>query len=1694
MKKEYVEQRVRWIWTGILFALAVVLIGILTPVEARAQITVTGGVEGVDYTYDHTNPQLGTKWSEDTGNWYEKDKASDGSDRGLNILTSTPLTISGDNRDETGMFKSAIFIEDNITANLTIRDLTMRSSAYSGCIVLRYHSTLNLTIEGNCNFSQEELAPDMRKRTTYYNSIVVPWGATLNITEASSGTLTALATQTAVIGEGQLQGESGNIQIGGGHLKLTSQGGYGDVNRYAMCIGSFRHFQPVTISGGLLELSTDTPGHTTSEFDYVTIGTLNDKDAECTGDVRITGGTVISRSNGHLVGIGRDFSPDCSGNQMKTIYAGGNVAAARSNTQIVNENGETLYRAEITLEGVSDGKALTGYEYLDKTGLHTVEIQNAVTILGGKYYAWLPEGKVLTCVKCDGKNYRGAALIQKDQDVSAAFTLEPQNGYKKILREEYWPKTGDNSLAGKVFLSKKTGLAGGETVVVYFTPPEGKLFKGAAIQTANTGKEPEEPQTVDLPGLQKISDNCISFQIPEDTEYHTMRDLMFLMSYDERNTGEFEVTEDTCNVSYDNGVLKLSGTGKARVSLKPGLTKTADRIEYADGANVDLTIRDIHIETVGNSCIRVNNGAGDCRLILEGTNTIITNCTETRLNDSPVPTLFKGAGTSTLTILGKGSLRAINQPVTSSEPILGGPAIGSDRSNGSDSVVTGLKISGGQIHAETKNYRETDSSCLAIGGGFTGHSGCNWEISGGTIDAIGGGKMNFGKSVTMGAFSCAITENIRFTAPVITGGSVKVTDISQNSEIDYVHRDHPMYRQYDKDKDTINGQLVRPSVYLTTITLQETSDAATAVKNTRVTGIVFGTEGTTTYGTDEMYTDDQGKIYIWLQPGTRTLGVRTENGTYTGEVTTTEITYDDVINNKYTNWYGDAAATFTKSDVSLDFSKAVITFTDSEDGEYVYTGEEITPQIKVTIDAQEISADNYTVAYYNNTDIGAADVEVTAKGLYTGSKAASFQIIGQEPGMTTDPVARTGLTYNGAMQNLITPGEPTGGVIQYRVKATGDATYGGWSSLIPQARDAGTYAVQYRILGSGIYRPKDETTVSENIRIQKAKLTATVKNESILYKHSLPDHSDNMLGTLEFEGLQGDDTIDGLKAEGKITGEIQYAYPAKLSGDTKPVEGRDQYRSGSPVGDYWIAPNYGETANTTLQIDNYDLTFVNGILHVANEGVQLTVIHEKQQLDGSYMRSGAETTTTTVNAHNPVTPEVNQYPGFTSPKGTEITPVPGNTNEVIYRYARKPYTVTLKAGTGISAVALADGGTSGSYLFGQNVTVSATAAEGYENVHWTGDRDTTSFMMPAQNVTMTAVAEKKDEEKESENSENSEVETAPLTEVPAAIREQYPTVELLEEALLKVLKVELSDDNTSEERNGSGQIVKHKLMDVSVYVVENGVKRKVTREDFPKEGLEVLIPYPEGTDASFDFSVAHVFAEEMNGFKAGDIETPAVVKTRQGLKTKFKGLSPVMVTWVAGSQGEQPSGDEDVRFVDVQDANKWYYTPVYWAVGKNVTSGVDKTHFGPDQTCTRAQSMTFLYRVKDMTRFPGDGLYGASEASNRFVDVPEGKWYTEPVAWAVSEGITAGTGDNTFGTNDPCTRAQIATFLWRAAGSPEPASTASFSDVPEGKWYSKAIAWALEKGVTAGIGNGKFGTNDPCTRAQIMTFLWRIYH
>ena len=170
-------------------------------------------------------------------------------------------------------------------------------------------------------------------------------------------------------------------------------------------------------------------------------------------------------------------------------------------------------------------------------------------------------------------------------------------------------------------------------------------------------------------------------------------------------------------------------------------------------------------------------------------------------------------------------------------------------------------------------------------------------------------------------------------------------------------------------------------------------------------------------------------------------------------------------------------------------------------------------------------------------------------------------------------------------------------------------------------------------------------------------------------------------------------------------------------------------------------------------------------------------------------------------------------------------------------------------------------------------------------------------------------------------------------------------------------------------------------------------------------------------------------------------------------------------------------------FTDVH-AEDYYYDAVLWAAQKGITGGMSDTLFAPNAACTRAQIVTFLWRAAGSPE---------PKALSSFADIPADAYYAKAVAWAVENGITEGTSDTTFAPGTICTRAQGVTSLSRAAKANTASGNSNFADVDASAYYASAVKWAVDNGITNGISSSLFGPDSSCTRAQIVTFLYRMY-
>lgn len=220
---------------------------------------------------------------------------------------------------------------------------------------------------------------------------------------------------------------------------------------------------------------------------------------------------------------------------------------------------------------------------------------------------------------------------------------------------------------------------------------------------------------------------------------------------------------------------------------------------------------------------------------------------------------------------------------------------------------------------------------------------------------------------------------------------------------------------------------------------------------------------------------------------------------------------------------------------------------------------------------------------------------------------------------------------------------------------------------------------------------------------------------------------------------------------------------------------------------------------------------------------------------------------------------------------------------------------------------------------------------------------------------------------------------------------------------------------------------------------------------------------------------------EGQNYKVIEISADGTQKVLTGKCVKVDGKLVIQVS-TTGLSTFVATTQKTLSFTDVKESD-YYYEPVKWAVEKGITNGTTATTFSPDAGCTRAQMVTFLWRAA--------GSPEPSGKTNPFSDVDENAYYFKALLWAVENGITNGTSATTFSPDAVCTRGQMAAFLYRNAKTPAVSGSTSFTDVTDGDYFSDAVVWAAQEGITVGTSDTTFSPAADCTRGQMVTFLYR---
>lgn len=251
-------------------------------------------------------------------------------------------------------------------------------------------------------------------------------------------------------------------------------------------------------------------------------------------------------------------------------------------------------------------------------------------------------------------------------------------------------------------------------------------------------------------------------------------------------------------------------------------------------------------------------------------------------------------------------------------------------------------------------------------------------------------------------------------------------------------------------------------------------------------------------------------------------------------------------------------------------------------------------------------------------------------------------------------------------------------------------------------------------------------------------------------------------------------------------------------------------------------------------------------------------------------------------------------------------------------------------------------------------------------------------------------------------------------------------------------------------------------------------EEKISLEDFSVEESSIEIKGNENYQLKIEYRPKN--ATERPKWSSED-EKIATVDDSGNITGTGIGRTRIVGVW----NEKKFEVDVVVNFSDVNE-DKYYYEPVYWALENGITSGMTATDFMPDSTCTRAQIVTFLWKI--------NGSPEPDSSNNPFKDVSANRYYFKPILWAYQTGLTTGTSNNTFSPDRACSRAQVVQFIWGCQKNKDP-DPVYFSDVKTDAYYYHAVKWAYHQKITAGTSKTTFSPNSACSRGQIVTFLYQ---
>ncbi len=808
-------------------------------------------------------------------------------------------------------------------------------------------------------------------------------------------------------------------------------------------------------------------------------------------------------------------------------------------------------------------------------------------------------------------------------------------------------------------------------------------------------------------------------------------------------------------------------------------------------------------------------------------------------------------------------------------------------------------------------------------------------------------------------------------------------------------------------------------------------------------------------------------------------------------------------------------------------------------GAYTYNGTAQTPTVTVVKNGKTLTeGTDYTVTCTNNTNAGTASITVTGMGDYEGTNSKTFTI--RRKALTVTGATARDRAYNGANTVQIT-GVTLDGIVGSDEVSVDTANLTGTLNGSNVGRYTAVTLPALTLTGGGadnytLTRPAG--AVSASVTISKAPaLTpktgdlAVANNQAHTYTFGLgalrPDLPAGMsfgssavtyeLGTVSL-GSYYDSSTNSAKIEGQTL-----TLPIKAVNNDK-AEG---------IGTITVTIHTGNFEDMTATIN---VRSVNKIIPEGSPALSTDTLAYGQSisaitLSGS-MKDGDKTVPGVFTWSSPdnrpavqdsydaawvFTPtDNNAYAIVNGTAAIKVVPAPITgaeitLSETAYRYdgaAHSPSITGVKLGdTTLTAdtdytAAIPAGTEAGTY------TVTVTGKGNY-----TGTATITFTINPVETGN--------EFEGEGGTVLRLEVETG-LSSVPAALEnnQKYDTPEKIENELRT--RVEQAMSNVGENIA---------VFDVTLqYKDKSGTWRNVDPNDFPKDGVTAILPYPAGTGMTgYTFTVQHLIS---SGDKAGEMETLSYELTADGLKCKFNSLSPVAIGYQAASKPVDPVNPTPTP--PSSSGGGWsgvstYAITVSKAAHGKVVSNCTNASSGSTVTLTVTPDSGYVLDALTVTDSrgseikliaQGDGKYtftmpsravtvkaafaplpedveqpcdgGADCPSRGFTDLGGvGTWYHEAVDYILRNGLMNGYSNGTFGPNDNLSRAMLAQILYNRAGRPAVTGGSIFTDVTAGQWYTNAVIWANQNDIVGGYGNGMFGPNDNITREQLAVMLWR---